>query len=221
MKENIILIGGYSKVRFLAPSIIKEGYHVTAINDDIEKCQSLALIDKLIVIHGDGSNPLVLGEAGALNAEVAIALTDKDADNLVICELCKEKFHVKKTASLVYDPEKINFFKRMGVDSVVCSVTAIASFIEQHRFYNEMVTMVPVGEGHICIVQTTITGTAPAVDKKLWEIDLPEDVIVGCIFRGEKSLIPRGDTRILAGDIVVMITTDENKAAALRELTEN
>lgn len=131
MKGHVILIGGYSKVRFLAPSIIKEGYHVTAINDDIEKCQALSLIDKLFVIHGDGSSPLVLKEAGVSNAEAAIALTDKDADNLVICELCKEKFHVHRTASLVFDPEKIDFFKKMGVDSIFCSATAIANFIVQ------------------------------------------------------------------------------------------
>lgn len=220
MKENIILIGGFSKVRFLAPLMIKEGYRVTAINDDIEKCQSLALIDKLSVIHGDGSNPLVLGEAGALNAGVAIALTDKDADNLVVCELCKQKFHVKRTASLVFDPEKISFFKRMGVDSAICSVTAIESFVEQQRLIDDMVTTVPVGNGHVCVIQTLVTGAAPVVDKKLWEIDLPDGVMIGCIFRGDQSLTPRGDTRILAGDTLVLITPDESKVDMLRELTE-
>lgn len=219
MKKRVLLIGGFNKTKSLAVSLIKKGYHVTAVNNDMEKCKMLTEIEKLTVFNGDGSKPFVLEDANAYNADIAIALTERDDDNLVICELCKKKFNIKKTVALISDPKKTEFFYRMGIDSVVCAITAIAGIIEQQAFLDEMATLVPVGEGRIRIAQIPISQTAPAVDKKLWELSLPKDVIIGCVLRGDKSMVPRGDTRILAGDVLVLISTDEHETAAVRELT--
>lgn len=219
MNLRVLLIGGFNKTRFLASSLIKKGDHVTAINSDIEKCRILSTIDRLNVFIGDGSKPFVLEDANAYNADIAIALTDRDDDNLVICELCKKKFHVKKTVALISDPQKSDFFYRMGIDSVVCAVSAIASIIEQHAFLDEIATLFPIGEGRIKIAQIHIPATAPVINKKLSEINLPKQVIVGCILRGEQSMVPRGDTRIHAGDILVLISSDQYEMAAVQELT--
>ena len=219
MKTTVFLIGGFNKTIFLANSLLKKGYDVTVINNDNEKCRLLAEIKKLTVYNGDGSKPFVLEDANIYNADIAIALTDRDDDNLVICELCKKKFHVKRTVAVISDPKKIDFFYQMGIDSVVCAVSTIASVIEQQAFLDEMATLVPIGKGRIKIAQVPISGSAPAVNKKLWEINLPKQVIVGCVLRGEKSMIPRGDTRILAGDVLVLISSDEHETAAVQELT--
>jgi len=219
MSAKVLLIGGFNKTKFLAHSLIKRGYHAIAINSDNEKCLALAEIDNLAVFNGDGSKPFVLEEANAYDADIAIALTDRDDDNLVICELCKKKFHVKKTVALISDPKKIEFFYRMGIDSVVCAVSMIASVIEQQLFLDEMATLVPIGEGRIKIAQVPISATAPAANKQLGTINLPKEVIVGCVLRGEKSLIPRADTRVLAGDVLVLISSDEHEKTAVRELT--
>jgi trk system potassium uptake protein TrkA len=219
MKKHVLLIGGFHKTKSLAVSLIKKGYHVTAINSDADDCKSLADIEKLEVLNGDGSKPFVLEDANAYNADIAIALTERDDDNLVICELCKKKFQVKKTVALISDPTKTEFFYRMGIDSVVCAITAIAGIIEQHALLEEIATLVPVGKGRIRIAQISISQTAPAADKQLWELKLPKDVIIGCVLRGDKSMVPRGDTRILAGDVLVLISTDEHEMAAVRKLT--
>ena len=219
MKKRILLIGGFSRTKSLAVSLIKKGYHVTAINKDMDNCKSLAEIDKLTVFHGDGSKPYILEDANAYNADIVIALTEQDEDNLVTCELCKKKYNVKKTVAIISDPKKTDFFYRMGIDSVVCAITAIASIIEQQAFLDEMATLAPVGDGRIKIAQVPISQSAPAVGKKLWELGLPKDVIIGCMLRGDKSMVPRGDTRIHSGDILVLISTDEHEMAAVRELT--
>ena len=219
MKSEVFLIGGFNKTKHLANSLIKKGYKVTAINSDNDKCLSMAEIDKLTVFNGDGSKPFVLEDANVYGADIAIALTDRDDDNLVICELCKKKFHVKKTVALITDPKKIDFFYRMGIDSVVCAVSTIASVIEQHAFWDEITTLIPIGENCINVSQVHISESAPAVNKKIKEINLPKQVIVGCLQRGDKSLIPRGDTRIHADDVLVLISSDENETAAMLELT--
>ena len=219
MKTRIFLIGGFQKTKFLAKSLLKKGYHVTAINKDTEKCVAMAEIENLTVFNGDGTKPFVLEDADAYNADIAIALTEYDADNLVICELCKKKFHIKKTVALISDPKKTEFFYRMGIDSVVCAITAVANIIEQQTFLDEMATLVPIGEGRVIFAQIPISATAPAVGKKLWEINLPKGVIVGCVLRGEQSIVPQGDTRILTGDVLVLISSNKQQMAAIKELT--
>jgi len=219
MKSKVLLVGGRSKAKSLAASLIKKGYQVTVINDTYEDCLKLAEIDKLTVINGDGTRPFVLEDASAGDADIAIALTSKDEENLVICELCKKRFHVKKTVALLTDPKKTDFFYRMGIDSVVCAITAITGIIEQQAFVDKIATLVPIGEGRVSIAEVPIPGTASAAGKKLWEINLPKQVIIGCILRGDTTMVPRGDTRILAGDMLILISSDKQEMAAIKELT--
>ena len=218
MKGNVLLVGGRSKAKSLAQSLLKKGYRVTVINKDLPDCEKLAENEKLIVIHGDGTKPYVLEDAGAGNAEIAIALTPRDEDNLVICELCKKKFRVPKNLSLLSDPQKTDFFYKMGVDSVVCAISAVTSIIEQQAFMEEMAKAIPIGEGRVQLLEVPITETDPAAQKQVWEIDLPKEVIIGCILRRDQTLIPRGDTRILAGDILVLISGNEQEEIAILEL---
>lgn len=219
MKKRVLLIGSFNKARSLAGSLIKKGYHVTAINNNYQDCLILTEIDSLTVINGDGTKPFILDEANAQDADIAIALSQRDDDNLVICELCKKKFNVKKTVAIINDPKKSEFFYKMGIDSVVCSTSAITGIIEQQTFMDEIAISIPIGEGRISIAEVPITQTSPAVGKKLWEINLPKEVIVGCILRHEHNMIPRGDTRILAGDMLVLISSDKQETLAIKELT--
>ena len=87
MKKSVLLIGGRSKAKSLASSLLAHGYHVTAINMNHDDCLYLANDSRLNVIYGDGTKPYVLEEASAASANIAIALTSQDEDNLVACKL--------------------------------------------------------------------------------------------------------------------------------------
>lgn len=218
MKKRVLLIGGRRKARSLAVSLLRRGYQVTAVNENHEDCLKLAEIDRLTVIEGDGSKPSVLEDADAGTQDIAIALTSRDEDNLVICELCKKRFHVIKTVTLVSDPQKTEFFTRLGVDRVVCAISAITGIIEQQAFMERMETAVPIGTGRVQITEISIPSDAPVAGKALREIDLPKETVIGCILRGEAVLIPRGDTVLLAGDLVVLIAGSEQAEGAARIL---
>lgn len=218
-KQKVILIGGRNKAKSLASSLISEGYSVTVINNNYEDCLKLAQIRGLNVINGDGTKPYILNQAGAGSCGIAIALTSKDADNLVICQLCKKRFNVKKTVSLVADPNKTEFFHQMGVDSVVCAISAVTNIIRQQAFIDEMTNIIPVGQGRVQIVEVQIPSESPAAEKKLWEITLPKEAIVGCVLRNDATIIPRGDTRIIAGDTLVVITGSGQEMNAVQALT--
>ena len=216
---QILLIGGFDIARTLAASLLKRKYQVTAVHPDYDCCKQLADIKGLQVICGDGSKPYILEEAGARRTDIAIALTDSDADNLVICELCKKRFGVTRTVSLVRNAENTAFFRQMGVDAVVCATNTITGILEQLSFINDMTTLIPVGDGRLSVAEVTIPEGAPAADMKLWEINLPGEVIVGCILRKDQTIIPRGDSRILVGDTLVLLSSAHQETAAIHELT--
>ncbi len=223
MKKNersrVLLIGGRSKAKSLADSLLKQGFKVTVINDSLEECAKLAEIKNLNVYHGDATKPYVLDEAGAADCKIAIALTSKDENNLVACQMCKRNFGVPKTVSLVSDPQKTEFFHEMGVDSVVCAISTVTSIIQQQAFIDDMVNIIPVGFGRVQIVEVQIPSTSPISGKKLWEIPLPKEVVVGCVLRRDQAIIPRGDTRITAGDTLVIIAGNDQELAAIQVLT--
>ena len=218
MKQNVLLVGGRSKAKSLAQSLIQKGYQPTIVNSSYTDCKKLAENEKITVIHGDGTKPYVLEDAGANHMNIAIALTSKDEDNLVICELCKKKFRIPKTLSLLSDPQKTNFFYKMGVNRVICAISAVTGIIEQQAFMEEMAKVIPLGQGRVQMIEVPITENDPAAQKQIWEINLPKEVIIGCILRRERTLIPRGDTRIIAGDILVLISGNDKEESALMEL---
>ena len=219
MKKRILLIAGRVKTKSLAISLRKQGYHVTIINNNYADCMSLAKLEGVNVIYGDGTKSFILDEAGAADCSFSIALSSCDADNLVASQLCKQVFHVKKTVCLLSDPRKTEFFYHMGVDSVVCATQTITNIIEQQTFIDDMTNIIPIAQSNVQIIEVRIPNDSPIVEKKLWEISLPTEVIVGCVLRGDSTVIPRGDTRILAGDTLVVLAASGQEQQAVKELT--
>lgn len=218
-RKNILLIGGYTKTKSLAASLLTQGYHVTVINDHHEECVDMAQIEGLRVYQGDGTKLYVLEESGAADCSIAIALTSHDDTNLVACQLCKRNFGVKKTVSLVSDPQKTDFFRQLGVDRVVCAISAVTTIIQQQALIDDLVNVIPVDLGAVQIIEVTIPENAPVSGKQLWQIQLPHDVVIGCLLRNDSALIPRGDTKIHVGDTLIVIANSEQLQEAVQVLT--
>ena len=219
MKKKVLLIGGMNKAKSLAASLVAQGYHVTVINKSLKDCTKLAEMKNLNVYHGDGTKPYALDEAGAAECSIAIALTFSDQDNLVACQMCKRNFGVKKTVALVSDPEKIEFFQQMGVDRVVCAISTVTSIIQQQAFVDDMVNVLPIGHGTVQIAEVHIPSDSKVIGRSLMDINLPKEVVIGCILRRDHTIIPHGETTINGGDILVVIASTEHEMDAIRTLT--
>lgn len=219
MKKRIILIGGFHKARSLAYSLIQKGFEVTAVNADYQNCQILAEIHDLHVVYGDGTKPYVLEDADVWNADIAIALTQKDDINLVVCELCKKVFHVKRSVAIVNDARKAKFFYDMGVDSVVCTTQAITGIIEQQAFVENIAMTIPLSGEDVVISEIIISKCSDAIGKSIQDLHMPDGVIIGCILRDGKSLVPKGDTLILEHDNIVVIAAKDKEQKAMQILS--
>lgn len=212
------MIGGGKIVYFLARQFLVEGYHVTIINRDAQDARELAQQTQATVVVGDGSNPERLEEAGALRADVVLALTEHDQDNLIACQLAKRLYGVQRTLALVNDPDNEDLFQKLGVGIAFSATRVIGSLIEQQANFDDITRLMPIANGRVNVTDVHLPKEAPSVGKTLQEISLSEGSLVACIVRDEEVLVPRGATRLQADDHLVLISHPEHEQRDLRML---
>lgn len=215
---RIILIGGGKIVYFLARQFINEGYHVTIINRDPQDARDLAQRTRATVVLGEGSSPERLNEAGAMRADVVLALTEHDQDNLIACQLAKRLYGVRRTLALVNDPDNEELFQKLGVGVAFSATRVIASLIERQTNFDDITRLMPIANGRVNVSDLHLHPGAPSIGKTLQEIPLSEGSLVACIVRNDEVLVPRGGTRLQAEDHLILISHPEHEERDLRVL---
>jgi len=213
--KKIILAGGDKLVYFLARMFLSKGTEVTIIHGDRGACTRLARRLKAVVVNGDASDPLVLEEAGTAGADVVLAVTPHDHDNLVICQIASLRFRVPRVLALVNDPENEEVFRSLGV-SAFSTTKIIAGLIEQRAGFEEITTLLPVGEGRVTVTEITLNGASPVCGKALKDIPLPDNSLVAFIVRDGIPLVPRGGATLQKGDRLILLALPENQGRVLR-----
>lgn len=216
---QVMLIGGGKLIYHLAKNLISKGYFIVIVNKDIDHTRELARNLKATVVCGEASDPDVLEDAGAYKTDILVALTQKDHDNLFICQMGKEYFGIKRTTALVNNPENEELFKKLGVDSIFNTTHLLSSIIEQNVLVEEDISnLLTLEGGKLSVTQYIIPEGAPTIGKTLKEIDLPLDIVLGGIIRDGDIIIPRGSTKIQPGDKILIISLPEEQALAIRVL---
>jgi trk system potassium uptake protein len=215
---RIILIGGTRTVYYLARQFTQRRYHVTVINRDQVQCSELAQQTRATVIWGDGTDVGRLEEAGARQADALLALTPYDQDNLVACQIAQHYFGVPRTVALVNDPENEPIFQKLGVSVAFSATRIIGTIIEQETDFDNITTLMPLAQGRINVTDVRLDADSPAVGKTLLELELADDTLVACVIRDEDAIVPRGSTRLQAGDHLILISHPENEERDLETL---
>jgi trk system potassium uptake protein len=215
---NILLAGGGKSVYFLCRNFISKGHKVTIINRDYDESVWLARKLKVISIHGDWSSPSVLEEANASIADVALAVTPNDHDNLAICQIASLHFKIPQTLALVNDPDNEYVFKQLGIPAV-STANILSNMVERRVGFGEITNLHIIGEGKINITEIELRDTSPVVEKKIKDIAFPQDSLLAYIIHEEKPIVPKGDTVLYKGDRVFVITLPENYAKTIRIFT--
>lgn len=215
---RVLIVGGGKAVYFLCRTFLAKGHQVTVINRDDADCIRMARRLKVVVVRGDGSDPMILEEAGARRADAVLAVTPNDQDNLAVCQLAGLEFEVPRAVALVNDPDNERLFQDLGV--VGFSTTRIiASMMEQRTELDEITNLIPAAEGKVNITEIVLRPTSPVVGVALAAIRLPTDSLIGVVLRDGNPLIPRGDTELRAGDRIVLITLPDSHGAVLKMIT--
>lgn len=204
---RIVIVGGGVKVDFLATSLIKKKHQLVIIDLDQDKCQALSEKSNAVIICGDGTKPFILEDAGVAGFDLMIAVTSKDADNLVICQLAKKMFGIRRAFATVNNPRNVEVFKKLGINTAVSATYVLAGIIEQMAFTDQIVHAMPLEEGKLQLLEVIVEEGHRACGKQIMDLDFPKDAIIGCIVRGSGSVIPNGRTEIHAGDKLMIFTS--------------
>lgn len=217
-----IIICGAGKVgSSLAHTLSKEKQNkVVLIEQSLELCQRLAGELNAIVIHGDACEPGYLEEAQANHADVVVAVTGDDEDNLVICQLAKKQFSVRRTVARVNDPRNEYTFTKLGVDVPVNATNVLAQVINQEVSLDEITTVLKLKQGKLSIVQATVSKQSALSKHMLKDITMPHGCILVSVLRKEEIIVPQGSTRLEPGDEILAVTSPEAEKQ-FQKLLEN
>ncbi|MDO5405738.1 MAG: TrkA family potassium uptake protein [Eubacteriales bacterium] len=214
---KIAVAGGRDEADFLIGLLLMGKHRLTAINGDRKYCEHLAAdYEDVSVIYGDPGKDYVMEDAGVRGADIVIALTDRDADNLEICQMAKRLFGVKKTVCTVRNPKNVEIFEVLGVDRAISATYMLAHYIEQASVVEELVKVMPMDNQKVLMNEIKVRADYEAVGKQVMELSLPHNTIISCIIRDLDVLVPNGQTRIMAGDRLVVMTVPQNQQDMLR-----
>lgn len=214
--DRVIIIGA-GKVGFhLAKVLSASKYEVVLVERDAARGGLIVEKMEVSVITGDGTSVQTLHSAGIEHAMYFVSVTGNDADNLIACQIAKEKFKVRHTVARVIDPNNEELFRKLGVDAVI-STTALAAQTIRNVFPSNGLRLTSIFDrGDVELAEVDLTDHSPAVGQPVSEIRLPEDCLLVAILRGETVSLPRGRTVLMAEDRVFAMAR-RSAAPALRQ----
>ncbi len=158
------------------------------------------------MLQGDADEPSVLLEAGVDRADVFVAATGDDEDNLVACLLAKNEYKVKKVIAAVRNPRNRWLYNRSwGVDVALDSAQIVARLIEEEATLTDLVKLLDLREGEVTITSITATADGVLVGKTFEELHVPPGCHPAAVIRGSDVVMPGPDVRIAAGDMLLVI----------------
>lgn len=220
--RKIIIIGGGRVGFYLAKSLIERDFDVSLIDIDKETCRHTADTHHIPVVWGDGTMASVLEKAGAREAEAVIAVTGRDENNLVACQTAKNVFKVTKTIAKANNPKNVESIKLLGVDIVISATDSIIALLEREVDHRAIKELIPLNDGKAAVYQVELPEHYPLSGTELLNIRLPESCNIISISRDGELIIPRGKTKLLSGDELLIVSlsgalNDVRRALKLRK----
>lgn len=218
----VMIVGGGKTGSRLAELLLAAGHTVRVIDWRPEVVEMLrSELPKHVIIYGDGDDPRVLQAAGIRKAQVLVAVTGHDEDNLVACTLARFEFDVPRTIARVNDPRNAWLFtSEMGVDVAVDQANLIAHLAAEEMSLGDMMTLLALSKGEYALVEEKVAPGSQADRRALRDLHLPTECVVTAVIRKGKLIIPRGDVVLEAADEVVALVHASRLAELARLLGE-
>jgi trk system potassium uptake protein TrkA len=209
----IVVVGAGKVGYYLTKSLLSEGEEVLTIEKDAAKVENIIVSLNGTAIHGDGAEATTLSEAGVERADVVVAVTGHDEDNLVICQVAKARFKVPKTIARVNNPRNRPIFRKLGIDATVSATEFILTLLQQEIPSHPIVHLLSLQEGGAEVVEVQLHSQSNLVGHN-WKSDmLPGPAVLAAILRAERAVVPTPETVLEAGDRLVVVTEAANEDA--------
>ncbi|HEY1332515.1 MAG TPA: TrkA family potassium uptake protein [Actinomycetota bacterium] len=209
---KVVVTGAGNVGRHLSIDLCERGHDVTLIE------QGKAAADRarqelpagVTVLLGDACEPYVLEEAKLGEADVIVAATGDDEDNLVTSLLAKQEFAVPRVVARVNHPNnEWMFTEQWGVDAAVSPPHILTALVEEAVTVGDVVQLLKLERGRVALVELTLEQRSGVAGKPMYELRLPVDSSIVAIIREGHVVIPQPETVLVAGDELIAIATPE------------
>jgi trk system potassium uptake protein TrkA len=209
-----IIIGGGGQVGFyLAKGLIEQGHEVLLLDKDPLRYERLKKELGTSVQRGDACEARTLDEIGTQRADIVIAVTGDDDDNLVICQVAKARYHVPTTVARVNNPRNEKLFRDLGIDLTVSPTTTILHAIEAEIPHHTLVPLLTLTRAGLSLVELTVPPDSSAAGQTVQSLQLPATANLVLVIRGDENLTPAGDFQLQAEDRIFALVTQEGERA--------
>ncbi len=201
-----VIIAGGGKVGWnLARELTSKGNEVTLLEEGRDRYLKIEQELEHAVQYGDATELWVLERAGIQRADIVIAVTGDDEDNLLICQMAKEKYLCERIIARVNNPRNRQWFELLGIQPNVSATDLILRLIEHEVPSYGLIHLLDFRDEELEIIEVEVPEGAPAVGLTVGEIKLPEGALVISVLRDGKGFVPKSDTRIGVGDEVLLV----------------
>jgi trk system potassium uptake protein TrkA len=215
-----VIVVGAGKVGWnLARELIDKGNELTVVENDRGRFATVEEELEHAVQFGDGSELWVLERAGIERADLVIAVTGDDEDNILICQVAREKYGVERVISRCNNPRNLQHFELLGVKPAVSATDLILRLIEHEVPKVGLLHLLDLPQERLEIIELEVRPGSPAVDREVRELGVPDGSLVISILRDGSGFVPLADSVIREGDEVLLVldTGLEDQITALFE----
>src|ERR671918_778547 len=201
-----IIIIGAGKVGWnLARELLEKEHEVTVVENNRRRYLTVEQELEHNVQYGDASELWVLERAGIQRADLVIAVTGDDEDNMLICQVAKEKYLVERIIARVNNPRNRQHFDLLGIKPYVSATDLILRLIEHEVPKYGLVHLLDLPEERLEIIEMLLAEDSKVAGRRVGDLDMPEGSLLISVLREGKGFVPVPDTVLEAGDEVLAV----------------
>jgi trk system potassium uptake protein TrkA len=198
---KVIVVGGGTIGEALVELLIKEKHDVVVIEKDEKLAEELAERLDALVLHGDGTDKNILKDANIKNVDAVVSVTSDDKTNLMVCEVAKG-VNVPNIIARINQSDNEGIFTKIGITNLINTTnTAILAFKKAlEKPGKQLINLIAGGKGEV--FEVSVSKDSKFANRTI--ADVTKGFAVACIYRDDKLLVPKQETKIREGDILTI-----------------
>jgi trk system potassium uptake protein len=201
----VLIVGGGKVGLNTARQLLSLGHEIALVEQRKSRFDLIQPELEDAMVFGDGTEIWVLEKAGIGRADMVVAVTGDDEDNIIISQVSKLKFGVPKIVARVNNPFNQPTFDLLGVEATICAATSMLRLILHELPVHKFVHLLSLRRENVELVELEVSENSPFANAYVQDINLPDGVILAAIVRAEHAMMVRGSTEILPGDYVLCL----------------
>lgn len=209
----VVIMGGGKVGEYLATVLLNSGNEVALIENDLATADKLSIVlqGSYMVIHGDGCDSKYQEDAGIRRADVFVAATGQDDNNLVSCEIAQRVFSVPRCIARVNHPKNLRIFKEVGIECV-SSTTLIANLIEEETLLGSVSVASSLTHGNVVLTEIRVPRMrlhSNETGVRALDMPMPENSLIVAVSTTDDVQVVGEDTYLMPGDTAIIASDNE------------